>query len=477
MKLTMTKLEALSEDISLERAIKDLINEHDIKHMDEGEDYYHNENHAVMSKQRYYYDENKEKRTDKTKINRKIPHSWQKILVDQKTSYLVGEPPNIQAESEQFDEKLNELLDEDFADDLQELSKGASNKGVEWLHVYIDNEEEGINKLKYTIIPAQEVIPIWDSQHQKELEAVIRYYYVWHGTKQRKKVEYHDKEGVIYYMEAENGELIPDGEENSYDEEGNVVKTPHFYRNGQEESWGKVPFIPFKNNEEMKGDLTYYKALIDEYDLTQSNHADNLAEVQDIIWVLKNYQGTSLAEFQENLRFHKAMKTDGEGGAEVKQTEVPSDAKEKHLQRISEDIFLFGMGIDFKTDKFGQSPSGVALKFMYSLLDLKADIMARKFKRSIKDFIWFLTEYLRLAGEGDYRNDKVTITFNKSKIMNEAEQVQMANQSKGVISDDTILANHPWVEDVEAEKEKIEQQQEDIVNLDDLEAQQEGEEE
>lgn len=31
----------------------------------------------------------------------------------------------------------------------------------------------------------------------------------------------------------------------------------------------------------------------------------------------------------------------------------------------------------------------------------------------------------------------------------------MAQQSKGIISDETIIANHPWVDDVKAEQKRM----------------------
>ena len=41
---------------------------------------------------------------------------------------------------------------------------------------------------------------------------------------------------------------------------------------------------------------------------------------------------------------------------------------------------LFGQAVDFSSDKFGSAPSGVALEFLYTNLNLKADKLARKAK-------------------------------------------------------------------------------------------------
>ncbi len=47
------------------------------------------------------------------------------------------------------------------------------------------------------------------------------------------------------------------------------------------------------------------------------------------------------------------------------------------------------------------------------------------------------------------------MTFNRSKITNQLEKVQMINQSPD-LSRETRLAYHPFVDDVEAELERIE---------------------
>ena len=113
-----------------------------------------------------------------------------------------------------------------------------------------------------------------------------------------------------------------------------------------------------------------------------------------------------------------------------------------------------------KTDKFGNSPSGVALKFLYSLLDLKASVMERKFRKSVKRLLWFTTEYINIVDKKKYDNTEVQVTFRKTMITNDKENVEIAKESKGIISNQTIVANHPWVEDVTEELDRLKKQEE-----------------
>ena len=55
--------------------------------------------------------------------------------------------------------------------------------------------------------------------------------------------------------------------------------------------WGRVPFIPLRNNEKELTDLQLVKGLIDAYDLVSSEGTNNLLDLVDLYWVI---QGLSL---------------------------------------------------------------------------------------------------------------------------------------------------------------------------------------
>jgi len=454
---------AARTDLSASQIIRDLIIEHErderIELMRQGVQYYQTEN-AILERRRTYYDRETGKYIhDKTATDNRIPHSWHKLLVDQKASYVAGEQPVIAAEPEAWQQALNTLLGERFFDELPEMVVQVSNKGREWMHPYIDAEGE----LRWVMIDARQVIPIYDTSLEQELTDVLRYYRVIVNGEKRRRVEWWTPEEVTYYIEIREGVWELD---TTMDEE---PVQPHFTRNGEPSSWGRAPFIKFANNRDEFPDLKQYKELIDLYDLVVSDFGNDLEDIQEAVWVLKNYGGESLAEFQRNLRWYKAIKVDGDGGADPKRIEIPVEAKEKLLDRTEENIFLFGQGANLKTDRFGNSPSGVALQFLYAMLDMKSDFLITKFKRAIREFAWFAAEYLRLVGRGDHDPEPVAVTFNKTMIFNEAERIESVGKSRGIVSDETALANHPWVDDVEKEMKKVEQEREDRVDLDALE--------
>ncbi len=443
--------------ITNEQIIKELIQTHDTTDMETGDAYYHNKN-DIKKRQIYYY-LNEVKQVDKDATNHRIPHNFHKLLVDQKVSYLLGKPIVITATPPLYEQTLNERLDEKWDDVLQEIGKNASNKGVEYLHPYITPEGD----FDYVVIPAEQAIPIYETEYEKDLVYFLRYYPFIVNGRETARAEWWDKEQVTFYIRNGSGLF-----EMELPEEGKTNPESHFYYNNSGYGWKAVPFIAFKNNEEKYGDLKYYKEIIDIYDLINSDVSNDLTDIQKLIYILKGYAGTSLDEFMHNIRRYKAIKVDGGDGTGVDtlSATVQIEAIDSFLDRLEENIFLFGQGINMKSDKFGNSPSGIALKFLYSLLDLKSNIMARKFSFAIKNFTWFLTEYLALSNKGVYDNSTVKITFTKSMLINDKEMVEIGLQSKGIISDETIISNHPWVENTGEEQERIKAEREDTVDLD-----------
>jgi SPP1 family phage portal protein len=450
-------LKHISETKSHDRLLKSFIEDDAprVARMTEGVRYYENESDITKRKQYAVIDGQKVE--DHDKPNNRIPHGWHKLLVDQKTAYLVGQPINFAADDTKLTEHINEYLGEKWDDVVNELVKSAANKGVEWLHPYIDEEGE----FDFIITPAEQCIPIYEDHRKKKLLYMIRYYPHVYVDEETIRVELWDDSQTWYYVKV-NGEYI-------MDPSVEINPESHFGYGTEEDmkgyGWGRVPFIPFRNNEQEKGDIAYYKQLIDAFDNRVSDNQNSFDDIQELIFILRGYDGQDLGEFMRNLKLYKAIKTDSEGGVDTLQAEVPMTSIDSHLDRLRESIFTFGMGVDTGSDKFGNSPSGIALKFLYSLLDMKSNTLERKFRQGVQALLWFLCEYLKMSGKGDYSHKDVDFTFRRTMMVNELENAQIAQQSTGIISQKTILSNHVWVEDLEQELERIEEEKSAYVDL------------
>jgi len=296
---------------------------------------------------------------------------------------------------------------------------------------------------------------------------VIRYYdivVVENGQKYiRKKVEWWTKQDVTYYVEKEGQIFVKDTAfaVNPAPHFWNVTTTNNIHKEKQGHSWGRVPFLILKNNRNSTTDLEHIKGLIDAYDLISSEGTNNFLDLVELYWVIEGAGGENVNSILKKLQVNKAVSLNslGDSKVEAKQVELPVVGRLEFLKMLRKDIFHFGMGIDTDSDKFGNAPSGVSLKFQYTLLDQKAGNMIAKLRKVIKELLWFVTEDYNSKHGTAYDANDIQIDINKNMITNDMETVNMIQSSKGIVSDKTLLAVHPFVTDVNAEMQEIEAQE------------------
>lgn len=431
------------------------------------QNYYRNDN-DITERKRWYIDRKGNKREVENLSNSKLAHPFLRQLTNQKVNYLLAKEPVISTENEQFNEAIKQYIDKKFLRMFKNVGKDAIINGIAWLQVYYD--EKG--NLKFKRIPSEEVIPFWADADHTELSAVIRIYSVVQFTKngakkEVTKVEYHTADSVWYYELGEKG-LKPDtqyGQEpkghftavqNSTDEEGNDTQTEY------EASWGKVPFIGFKYNSDEISLLKWIKPLIDDYDTNTSDTSNNLQDVPNSIKVVRAYDGTDKGEFVQNLATFRTAFVDHDGDVTSLNTPLDISAIEAHLDRLKRDIYEAGNGVDTQNDDLGNA-SGVALKFRFSGLDNDVQEMANEFTASLEQLFWFIQVDMANKGIGKFTDVDFDIVFNTDMIINEAEIITEAKNSVGLISDETILANHPWVTNTEEELQKLTEQKEKAI--------------
>ncbi len=450
--------------------IDEFVKSDERKWMLDGEAYYVVDNPGIMNRKMFRYQENKatgkiEAVPDPAKPNNKRAHGFMHILVEDKVNYLLSKPFAMTCEdSDDYLEMVKVALGKKFQEKrLMRLGVDASNGGISWLHPYID--ENG--QFKTMIIKPGEGIPLWHDNDHEEMDGFIWFYNVDVIEGQTKKtimkVEFWMPDGVAYFVSDSEGDgldLILDAERylNAAQDDGEIME--HFQVGNAPGVWNKVPFIAFKNNDYEIPDLKFVKTLIDGYDKSRSDVANFLDEVQSIIYALKGYGGTDLGQFMRDLSYFRAISLDEDGAAEAINTNVDITAVKDDFEALKKDIYDFGQGVDKNSDKLGNSPSGIALKFIYSGLDLKCNRMENAFKDGMDQLFWFVNRFLELTGKGNFYDREVDITFNRDIAINESQAITDCQNSKGVISDETIIKNHPWVEDANKELELLRKQEE-----------------
>lgn len=436
-----------------------------------GESYYKVDNPEIMTRKMYRFKENTvskeiERVEDKAKPNNKRAHGFMHVLIEDKVNYLLSKPYTMTCEG--ADEYLNlvqQTLGKKFQEKrLMKMGVKTSNGGICWIHPYID--ENGA--FKTMIIPPEQGIPLWKDNDHEDLDGFIYFYNleVIEGKEQKTitRVELWLPEGVAYYIsdsEGEGWDLRLDSEKYLNALTGEGETTEHFAAGNEPGTWGRVPFIPFKNNDYELPDLKFIKTLIDAYDKSRSDVANMFDEVRSTIYALKGYGGADLGQFMRDLNYFRAISVEAEENAGVEAINSNQDitALKEDFEALKKDIYDFGQGVDKNSDKLGNSPSGIALKFIYSGLDLKCNRLENAFKDGMEQLFWFVNKYLDITGQGSYYDKEIDITFNRDIAINESQAIEDCQNSVGVISDETIRENHPWVKDIKEENERMEEQQ------------------
>lgn len=423
-----------------------------------GERYYQVDN-DILSRKITHKDSRGNVIEESYKANNKLAHGKYKNQVDEKIAYLLSKPVTFKADTSdnnsRYIERLKDLLGKNFQYQLSLLGYEASNKGIAWLHAYIDRN----GQLKTLVIPSEQCIPLWKDRTHTELDTLIRVYRtsVWEYDQRKTvtNVEVWTADSVTYYR-LQGQMLIVDADKMT-DNGGPVA---HYKAGNLWKTWGKVPFIAFKNNRIEKPDIKFVKSLIDGYDLGRSEAANYVEEVKNLIYVLKGYGGENVSEFMRTLNDDRAIVIDDpeEGGVDTLTPQMDITALREHYEQLKRDIVECGQSVNKDPDKFGNAPSGVSLRFMYSDLDLKCNLMETEFKYGFEQLLYFVDTYLSLTGQGNFEKIEVDIVFNRDMAINESEMIQNCNNSKGTVSDETILAHHPYVSDIEDEKKRLNEQ-------------------
>lgn len=403
----------------------------------------------------------------RNKASDSMNHAFMTNMVDEKVQYLLGKEPSLDGDNKPFVNSTQEILGDDFLYNLQQIAIQASNKGIAWQQAYFDN-----GKLKFMLIPSEQIIPVWKDALHNELKWLIRRYTVdvYKGThkEQVTKVEIYDTEHVYFYEEY--GSALRLDSEKYLNLDGGEYG--HFEVDGKQWSMGRVPFVFLKNNSLELRDLDMVKDLVDGYNKNRSRTDELLEAFKEFLVMIKNYEASTENEDTISEMLKRRLIFVGEdGGVEIITPTIDTQANDSHNATLKDDIILFGQSVDRNKMSGGQAPSGEAMKRLYAGLDLKCNKLEVELNKYFNQTLYFIRAYLNLVGVHVADTDKITITFNRDVTMNEGEAIEMCKNSLPIISKRTVVRNHPWVKDVEEEMEQIEK--ENSLEMEDYHRQQE----
>lgn len=425
---------------------------------------YYDGEHDILSRRRMVIGEGgKLEEVDNLPNNRLIDNQYAK-LVNQKVNYLLGQPFVIEGGNKRYVELLKRVFNKKFMKTLKNAGKSMLNNGIAWLYPhYGENGEFG-----FRVFPGYEILPFWKDSEHTALDAAVRLYLTagYEGTAPViiQNVEIYDLAGIHRYV-LDGATLVPDIVNNDESRSAHITATD---ANGNTAAfnWAKIPLIPLKYNECEIPLLKRVKTLQDGINVMLSDFENNMQEdARNTILVLKNYDGTNLGEFRKNLATYGAVKVryDGEtkGGVETLEIKVNAENYKTIIEIFKKAIVENGMGYDAKDDRLSGNPNQMNIQSMYSDIDLDANEMETELQAAFEEILWFVNAHFANTGEGNFDGEEINIIFNRDILINESEAIANCAASVGILSDETIIGQHPWVDDPQRELERLKKQKEE----------------
>lgn len=375
--------------------------------------------------------------------NNKLVCNHAEYITDMATGYFIGNPVTYKGNN------IGPVLDNFKAISIHnidtELCRDISINGVGHELVYMSTDEIPIPK-STNIDPRNIFLVVDDTVEYKSMFAV--HYYPKYDL---------SNQIVGYYVNVltENKifkYLFKDLASEKYE----VIKEEnHFF--------GKIPVIEYWNKKNLKGDFEGVITLIDAYNILQSDRVNDKEQLVDaLLAVIGVSFGDNEEEMTETAKLLKRMKVlelpdNGDAKWLVKQL---NEAEVEVLKKsLKDDIHEFSKVPCMTDENFAAQASGVAMKYKLLGLEQLAKTKEGYYKIGLKERLQLYANIFNIKGN-NVNIDDVEINMTRALPVNEVEISNMVTILDGTVSLETRLSLLPFVTDIEAEIERVNEEKE-----------------
>ena len=379
----------------------------------------------------------KKQATDLGKPCNKVVVNYCYNIVQNYRGYLTG--IDIAYSSDKDIDQVFEVLN--YNDVKQEDSnylQDALVYGCAYEIAYID--EWGKHRFK-TLDP-KNVIPIYDDTLDQDLVYCIRFWSNKIADKDFYIVEVYSKSEIKTYksdMGFQTFEL--------------VKEEPHYF--------GMVPITVFELNNDRVSIFDQIMTLQDAYNKLLSAEVDDFESFADAYLVLKGMMGTDPADLADMKR-NRALLLDNDAEASYLTKNISDTQIQNMLNNINDNIHKIANSPDFNSDKF-MAQTGIAMRFKLVQFENASSAIEAEMRKALQRRIELICAIGNIKGD-NLSFDDVKITFTRNLPTNLTETAQVVNSLRGLVSDQTLLSLLPFVEDSQAELDRLNQQKQ--MNMD-----------
>ena len=378
--------------------------------------------------------------TDASKPCSRTVTNYCKNIVDSYCGYLATPSYISYSSNEDITDIMEILKYNDYQAEDSDFLLDALIYGVACELMYLDNE----GKTRFKLINPTQSFGVYDDSLTNDLLYFIRMYPVneWDDTDNYRVDVYSDSTIKHYNMSGQMGALTFAGEEPHYFSQcpANI-----FYLADEKSIFDCIIGLQDAHNELLSSEIDDYSAFCDAYLSLIGVDAD----AEDI------------AAMKENRVLLLP-----EGAAAAWVTKNASDTQvENILRRIHDSIYRIAACPDFSSESFvGGVSSGIAIKYRLTGMETRAGKIEAAMKKALQRRVEIIAGIASLKlGEEVYRD--INIEFKRNVPSDNTDIINLVNSLKGTISDKTLLALLPFVDDVEEELVALQEQKENNMAL------------
>lgn len=378
--------------------------------------------------------------TDASKPCSRVVTNYCQDIADAYCGYLAS-PNYISYNSSNDITSIMEVLNyNDYQSEDSDFLLDALKYGIAYELMYLDNEAQ----VRFRLINPLTAFAIFDDTLTGDLLYFVRMYKAndWNESDTYNVDVYSDYSIKHYTMAGYNGNLTFVAEEAHHFSQcpANVFSLPD-----EKAIFDCILSLQDAANEILSDEIDDYSAFCDAY--LSLTGADIDAE--------------GVAMMKENR-----VLVLPEGAAAAWLTKNANDTQvENILKRIHDNIYRIAKCPDFSSETFvGGVSSGIAIRYRLTGMETRAAAICARMKKALQRRIEIICGIASLKlGEEVFRD--IDISFTRNIPEDNSSIVNLVNALKGTVSDATLLAQIPFVKDVQAELEAVKTQKQENLSL------------
>lgn len=364
---------------------------------------------------------------DRNKPCNKIVVNYCSCIVDNFNGYLTGNPISYTS-NEDIEDILKVLRYNDYKEEDSEFLKSALIFGKSYEIMYLDEDGE----IRFNVLDTRQGFPIYSDDLNKDLLYFVRIFPV-------------DNLDILkgYYVEVYSKDTVDRFDMNdAYSNLRFISSEQHYFH--------QVPVTVFSLNREEVGSFEKIMSMQDSYNKLISASEDDFESFCDAYMVIRgmDVDDDELSKMKQN----RILLLDEEGDVSYLTKDIKDTALNNMLDELNGKIHRVSNSPDFGDESFANS-SGISLKYKLIGFENTASNIETRLVKALQKRIELISEILYIKNSTVWRD--INIIVSRNLPVDIAEIVETVNGLKGTVSNKTLLSQIPFIEDVDAELEKV----------------------